>query len=61
MNMQTWVSKFKMAAHVGGCVECVMSHVMADQKKNLNKSELVLFSTAILLLNHMISLKKNSK
>jgi len=54
--MQTWVSKFKMAAHVGGCVECVMSHVMADQKKNLNKSELVLFSTAILLLNHMISL-----
>lgn len=31
--MQTWVSKFKMAAHVWSCVECVMSHVMADQEK----------------------------
>lgn len=31
--MQTWVSKFKMAAHVWSCVECVMSHVMADQEE----------------------------
>lgn len=43
MNMQTWVSKFKMAAHVWSCVECVMSHVMADQEKIKVRACLVFF------------------